>query len=99
MAETVNVIWGNREAKYFRCDGWTGFRARCFLARRANHARAHGALNHEGLSLRTSTKIRIPLALELGHCSTQPALCIFTTAEVTPLKNVNSVAKPGLCDI
>jgi hypothetical protein len=56
-------------------------------------------LNHEGLSLRTSTKIRIPLALELGHCSTQPALCIFTTAEVTPLKNVNSVAKPGLCDI
>jgi hypothetical protein len=26
--ETVNVIWGNREAEYFRGDGWTGFGAR-----------------------------------------------------------------------
>jgi hypothetical protein len=23
----VSVIWGNREAEYFCCDGWTGFRA------------------------------------------------------------------------
>ena len=35
-AETVNVIWGNREAEYFRFDGWTGFRAHSFFARRAN---------------------------------------------------------------
>jgi hypothetical protein len=28
MAETVNVIWGNREAEYFRKQGWTGFCAR-----------------------------------------------------------------------
>jgi hypothetical protein len=27
-AETVSLIWGNREAKYFRCDDWTGFRVR-----------------------------------------------------------------------
>jgi hypothetical protein len=30
-AETVNVIWGNREAEYFRGEGWTGFRARRFF--------------------------------------------------------------------
>jgi hypothetical protein len=30
-AETVNVIWGNREAEYFRGDGWTVFRGRGFF--------------------------------------------------------------------
>ena len=39
MAETVNVIWGNREAEYFSREGWTDFRARGFFARRANHLR------------------------------------------------------------
>jgi hypothetical protein len=39
MAETVNVIWGNREAEYFSREGWTVFRARGFFARRANHLR------------------------------------------------------------
>jgi hypothetical protein len=29
--ETVSVIWGNREAKYFRFDGWTGFRVQRFF--------------------------------------------------------------------
>jgi hypothetical protein len=31
MAETVNVIWGNREAEYFSREGWTDFRARSFF--------------------------------------------------------------------
>src|SRR5882672_12609547 len=34
--ETVSLIWGNREAKYFCAKGWTGFRMRRFFARRAN---------------------------------------------------------------
>jgi hypothetical protein len=31
MAETVNVIWGNREAEYFSREGWTDFRVRRFF--------------------------------------------------------------------
>jgi hypothetical protein len=34
------VIWGKREAKYFRAQGWTGFRTRAVICPSGNGMRA-----------------------------------------------------------
>ena len=50
------LIWGRREAKYFFAQVWTGFRARRFFARRANHRGV--AFNHSAACKASSIAYR-----------------------------------------
>jgi hypothetical protein len=55
MAETVNLIWGKREAEYFRCDGWTGFRMRQFFCLSGKSICGSGVKRAEILNARLSS--------------------------------------------
>jgi hypothetical protein len=40
-ATNVNLIWGHREAIYFRCDGWTSFRKGAVICPSGSHITHH----------------------------------------------------------
>jgi hypothetical protein len=37
----VSLIWGHREAIYFRVQGWTGFRKSCVICPSGSHTTHH----------------------------------------------------------
>jgi hypothetical protein len=39
----VNLIWGHREAIYFRVNGWTGFRRSAVICPSGSHTTHHSA--------------------------------------------------------
>jgi hypothetical protein len=41
MAVVVNLIWGHREAIYFRMKGWTGFRSGGVICPSGSHTTHH----------------------------------------------------------
>jgi len=41
MAVAVNLIWGHREAIYFRMTGWTGFRESRVICPSGSHTAHH----------------------------------------------------------
>jgi hypothetical protein len=41
MAVVVNLIWGHREAIYFRMTGWTGFRKSRVICPSGSHTTHH----------------------------------------------------------
>jgi hypothetical protein len=41
MVVVVNLIWGHREAIYFRMKGWTGFRSGGVICPSGSHTTHH----------------------------------------------------------
>src|SRR5258708_39345611 len=54
--EMKPLIWGESKAEYFFMQDWTGFRARRFFARRANHRGV--AFNHSAACKASSIAYR-----------------------------------------
>jgi hypothetical protein len=74
----LNLIWGQREAESFCARGWTGFRARSFFARRANHC--------AGLMHRAARTVVISRCLfHHADCQINPRLQV--SSKLTGLKD------------